>query len=133
MLKALEVSGFKSFAEKTRFEFPAGITVVVGPNGSGKSNIVDAIKWVLGEQSAKSLRGKEMSDVIFKGSGGPSGRRPANAAQATIILENQNRIFEYDADEVHVSRRVYRSGETEYLINNKASRLWRRHRCLQPD
>ncbi len=123
MLKALEVSGFKSFAEKTRFEFPAGITVVVGPNGSGKSNIVDAIKWVLGEQSAKSLRGKDMSDVIFKGSGGPSGRRPANAAQATIILENQNRIFEYDADEVHVSRRVYRSGETEYLINGKASRL----------
>ncbi len=123
MLKALEVSGFKSFAEKTRFEFPAGITVVVGPNGSGKSNIVDAIKWVLGEQSAKSLRGKEMSDVIFKGSGGANGRRPANAAQATIILENQNRIFDYDADEVHVSRRVYRSGETEYLINGDATRL----------
>ena len=123
MLKALEVSGFKSFAEKTRFEFPAGITVVVGPNGSGKSNIVDAIKWVLGEQSAKSLRGKDMSDVIFKGSGGPSGRRAANAAQATIILENQNRVFEYDADEVHVSRRVYRSGETEYLINGKTTRL----------
>lgn len=123
MLKALEVSGFKSFAEKTRFEFPAGITVVVGPNGSGKSNIVDAIKWVLGEQSAKSLRGKEMSDVIFKGTGGPNGRRPANAAQATIVLENQNRVFDYDADEVHVSRRVYRSGETEYLINGEASRL----------
>ena len=123
MLKALELSGFKSFAEKTRFEFPAGITVVVGPNGSGKSNIVDAIKWVLGEQSAKSLRGKDMSDVIFKGSGGPNGRRPANAAQATIVLENENRQFEYDADEVHVSRRVYRSGETEYLINGQASRL----------
>ncbi len=123
MLKALEVSGFKSFAEKTRFEFPAGITVVVGPNGSGKSNIVDAIKWVLGEQSAKSLRGKDMSDVIFKGSGGPSGRRPANAAQATIILENQNRVFDYDADEVHVSRRVFRSGETEYLINGETRRL----------
>ena len=123
MLKALELSGFKSFAEKTRFEFPAGITVVVGPNGSGKSNIVDAIKWVLGEQSAKSLRGKDMSDVIFKGSGGPDGRRPANAAQATIVLENENRQFEFDADEVHVSRRVYRSGETEYLINGQASRL----------
>ena len=123
MLKALELSGFKSFAEKTRFEFPAGITVVVGPNGSGKSNIVDAIKWVLGEQSAKSLRGKEMSDVIFKGSGGPDGRRPANAAQATIVLENENRQFDFDADEVHVSRRVYRSGETEYLINGQTSRL----------
>ena len=123
MLKALELSGFKSFAEKTRFEFPAGITVVVGPNGSGKSNIVDAIKWVLGEQSAKSLRGKDMSDVIFKGSGGPNGRRPANAAQATIVLDNENRQFDYDADEVHVSRRVYRSGETEYLINGQASRL----------
>jgi len=123
MLKALELSGFKSFAEKTRFEFPAGITVVVGPNGSGKSNIVDAIKWVLGEQSAKSLRGKDMSDVIFKGSGGPAGRRPANAAQATIVLENENRQFEFDADEVHVSRRVYRSGETEYLINGQTSRL----------
>ena len=123
MLKALELSGFKSFAEKTRFEFPAGITVVVGPNGSGKSNIVDAIKWVLGEQSAKSLRGKDMSDVIFKGSGGPDGRRPANAAQATIVLDNENRQFDYDADEVHVSRRVYRSGETEYLINGQASRL----------
>ena len=123
MLKALEVSGFKSFAEKTRFEFPAGITVVVGPNGSGKSNIVDAIKWVLGEQSAKSLRGKEMADVIFKGSGGPSGRRPANGAQATIILENQHRVFDFDADEVHVSRRVYRSGENEYLINGETSRL----------
>lgn len=123
MLKALELSGFKSFAEKTRFEFPAGITVVVGPNGSGKSNIVDAIKWVLGEQSAKSLRGKDMSDVIFKGSGGPNGRRPANAAQATIVLENENRQFDFDADEVHVSRRVYRSGETEYLINGQTSRL----------
>jgi len=123
MLKALELSGFKSFAEKTRFEFPAGITVVVGPNGSGKSNIVDAIKWVLGEQSAKSLRGKDMSDVIFKGSGGPDGRRPANAAQATIVLENENRQFDFDADEVHVSRRVYRSGETEYLINGQTSRL----------
>jgi chromosome segregation protein len=123
MLKALELSGFKSFAEKTRFEFPAGITVVVGPNGSGKSNIVDAIKWVLGEQSAKSLRGKDMSDVIFKGSGGPEGRRPANAAQATIVLENENRQFDFDADEVHVSRRVFRSGETEYLINGQTSRL----------
>jgi len=123
MLKALELSGFKSFADKTRFEFPPGITVVVGPNGSGKSNIVDAIKWVLGEQSAKSLRGKEMSDVIFKGSSGSNSRRPANAATATIILDNSDKRFSYDADEVLVSRRVYRSGESEYLINGEAARL----------
>ena len=123
MLKALELSGFKSFADKTRFEFPPGITVVVGPNGSGKSNIVDAIKWVLGEQSAKSLRGKDMSDVIFKGSSGANSRRPSNSATATIVLENSDNRFAYDADEVHVSRRVYRSGESEYLINGETSRL----------
>ena len=123
MLKALELSGFKSFADKTRFEFPAGVTVVVGPNGSGKSNIVDGIKWVLGEQSAKSLRGKDMSDVIFKGSGGSNGRKPANMATATIVLDNVDRRFAFDADEVLVSRRVYRSGESEYLINNEAARL----------
>ena len=123
MLKALELSGFKSFADKTRFEFPPGITVVVGPNGSGKSNIVDAIKWVLGEQSAKSLRGKDMSDVIFKGSSGANARRPANAATATIVLDNVDKRFAYDADEVHVSRRVYRSGESEYLINGESTRL----------
>ena len=123
MLKALELAGFKSFADKTRFEFPAGVTVVVGPNGSGKSNIVDAIKWVLGEQSAKSLRGKDMSDVIFKGSSGSDARRPANSATATIILDNTDRRFAFDQDEVHVSRRVYRSGETEYLINHETSRL----------
>ena len=123
MLKALELSGFKSFADKTRFEFPAGVTVVVGPNGSGKSNIVDGIKWVLGEQSAKSLRGKDMSDVIFKGSGGSNGRRPANMASATIVLDNSDKRFAFDADEVLVTRRVYRSGESEYLINNETSRL----------
>ena len=123
MLKALEISGFKSFADKTRFEFPPGITVIVGPNGSGKSNIVDAIKWVLGEQSAKSLRGKDMSDVIFKGSSGTGARKPANAATAMLILDNADRRFPYDADEVHVGRRVYRSGETEYLINGENSRL----------
>ena len=85
MLKALELHGFKSFADRARFEFPAGITVVVGPNGSGKSNIVDGIKWVLGEQSAKSLRGKEMADVIFKGSGA-TGRKPMNTAEATLVF-----------------------------------------------
>ncbi|MCP4194234.1 MAG: chromosome segregation protein SMC [Planctomycetaceae bacterium] len=124
MLKALELCGFKSFADKTRFEFPEGITVVVGPNGSGKSNIVDAIKWVLGEQSAKSLRGKEMADVIFKGSGGASAtRRPANTAEATIFFENADRLLPIDTDEVLITRRVYRSGEAEYLINGNPCRL----------
>jgi chromosome segregation protein len=85
MLKALDIVGFKSFADRTRFEFPPGITVVVGPNGSGKSNIVDSIKWVLGEQSVKSLRGREMADVIFNGSGG---RRALNAAEITLTLDN---------------------------------------------
>jgi chromosome segregation protein len=122
MLKALELHGFKSFADKTRFEFPPGITVVVGPNGSGKSNVVDAIKWVLGEQSAKSLRGKEMSDVIFKGSG-TSGRKPMNTAEATLVFDNADRRLPVDAPEVHITRRVYRSGEGEYLINRQPARL----------
>jgi len=122
MLNALELYGFKSFAERTRFEFPPGITVIVGPNGSGKSNIVDAIKWVLGEQSAKSLRGKEMADVIFKGSGS-GGRRPANTAEATIIFDNSSGQLAVDAQEMRVTRRVYRSGEGEYLINGQACRL----------
>jgi chromosome segregation protein len=123
MLKALELVGFKSFADKTRFEFPAGITVVVGPNGSGKSNVVDAIKWVLGEQSAKSLRGKDMSDVIFKGAGGTGGRKPMNTAEATIVIDNSDARIPVDAPEVHVTRRVYRSGEGEYLINRQPCRL----------
>ena len=120
MLKALELAGFKSFADRTRFDFPDGITVVVGPNGSGKSNIVDAMKWVLGSQSAKSLRGKEMSDVIFKGS---QTRPAAGAAEATIIFDNVDGNLPVDAPEVHVTRRVYRSGESEYLINQQAVRL----------
>ena len=120
MLKALELAGFKSFADRTRFDFPDGITVVVGPNGSGKSNIVDAIKWVLGSQSAKALRGKEMADVIFKGS---QTRSPSGAAEATIIFDNADGALPIDAPEVHVTRRVYRSGEGEYLINSQAVRL----------
>src|SRR6185295_4868742 len=120
MLKALELFGFKSFADKTRFEFPAGITVVVGPNGSGKSNIVDAIKWVLGEQSAKTLRGKEMADVIFNGS---SSRRPLNSAETTLTFDNSRGLLAVDSPEVHVTRRVYRSGEGEYLINRQPCRL----------
>lgn len=120
MLKALELVGFKSFAEKTRFEFPKGITVVVGPNGSGKSNIVDAVKWVLGEQSVKSLRGKEMADVIFNGSGA---RRAMNCAEAMLTFDNDDGRLPIDTKEVHVGRRVYRSGEGEYLINGQPCRL----------
>ncbi|MBI3839309.1 MAG: chromosome segregation protein SMC [Planctomycetia bacterium] len=120
MLKALELVGFKSFADKTRLEFPRGITVVVGPNGSGKSNIVDAIKWVLGEQSVKSLRCKEMADVIFNGS---ATRRALNAAETTLTIDNSPRVLAIDAAEVHITRRVYRSGEGEYLINRQPCRL----------
>ncbi len=120
MLKALELAGFKSFADKTRFEFPPGITVVVGPNGSGKSNIVDAVKWVLGEQSVKSLRGREMADVIFNGSGA---RRPMNAAEITLTFNNSGGLLAVDSPEVHITRRVYRSGESEYLINRQPARL----------
>jgi chromosome segregation protein len=120
MLKALELSGFKSFADRTRFEFPQGISVVVGPNGSGKSNVVDAVKWVLGSQSAKSLRGKEMTDVIFNGC--PS-RGPLGTGEATLTLDNSAGRLPIDAKEVHVTRRVYRSGEGEYLINRQPCRL----------
>ena len=122
MLKALELVGFKSFADRTRFDFPDGITVVVGPNGSGKSNVVDAVKWVLGAQSAKALRGADMADVIFKGSA-EGGRKPANSAEVVLILDNTTRIFGHDADEVQVSRRVFRSGEGEYGINGQPCRL----------
>lgn len=122
MLKALELVGFKSFADRTRFDFPDGITVVVGPNGSGKSNVVDAVKWVLGAQSAKALRGAEMTDVIFKGSA-EGGRKPANSAEVILVLDNRTRILTYDEDEVQVSRRVYRSGEGEYAINGRPCRL----------
>jgi len=120
MLKALELVGFKSFADRTRFEFSPGITVVVGPNGSGKSNVVDAIKWVLGEQSVKSLRGREMADVIFNGSGT---RRATNTAEITLTFDNSDRLLEIDTPEVHITRRVYRSGEGEYLINRQPCRL----------
>jgi chromosome segregation protein len=120
MLSALELNGFKSFADRTRLEFPTGITVVVGPNGSGKSNVVDAMKWVLGSQSVKSLRGKEMTDVIFSGS---RSRRQANAAEASLIFDNSAGQLDHDAKEIQVTRRVYRSGESEYLINRQPCRL----------
>ncbi len=120
MLKTLQLCGFKSFADRTEFHFAQGITGVVGPNGSGKSNIVDAVKWVLGEQSAKSLRGGEMTDVIFNGS---ASRRSLGMAEVTMIFDNASRSLATDAAEVQITRRVYRSGEGEYLINGEVCRL----------
>jgi chromosome segregation protein len=120
MLKRLELIGFKSFADKTRFDFAPGITAVVGPNGSGKSNIVDAVKWVLGEQSAKSLRGGEMADVIFNGS---TTRKSLGLAEVTMAFDNSRRQLNFDGDEVQVTRRVYRDGQGEYLINGVIARL----------
>src|SRR5437016_7315207 len=120
MLKRLELVGFKSFADKTEFSFANGITAIVGPNGSGKSNIVDAVRWTLGEQSAKSLRGGEMADVIFNGS---STRRSLGMAEVTLVFDNTKRFLTVDADEVQFTRRVYRDGQGEYLINQQLSRL----------
>src|SRR5437899_9353903 len=120
MLKRLELVGFKSFADKTAFDFGDGITAIVGPNGSGKSNIVDAVKWILGEQSAKSLRGGEMADVIFNGS---STRKSLGLAEVTMTFDNTKRALQFDGDEVQITRRVYRDGQGEYLINGQLSRL----------
>ena len=120
MLKCLELLGFKSFAEKTAFTFGAGITAIVGPNGSGKSNIVDAIRWIMGEQSAKSLRGGEMTDVIFNGS---STRKSLGLAEVTLVLDNRQRRLRFESDEVQITRRVYRDGQGEYFINKQPSRL----------
>src|ERR1700721_2114346 len=114
MLKRLELVGFKSFADKTQFNFPAGITAVVGPNGSGKSNIVDAVRWILGEQSAKSLRGGEMADVIFNGS---TSRRSFGMAEVTMTFDNAGGQLATEAAEVQITRRVYRDGQGEYLVN----------------
>ena len=121
ILKALEMQGFKSFADKTVFEFEKGITAVVGPNGSGKSNISDAVRWVLGEQSSKSLRGSKMEDVIFSGTGV---RRPLGFAEVTLKLDNRDgSIKKYNTETVSVTRRYYRSGDSEYAINGETVRL----------
>jgi chromosome segregation protein len=120
MLKSLEIFGFKSFADRIRFDFAPGTTGVVGPNGSGKSNVVDSIKWILGDQSAKSLRGKEMTDVIFNGA---SGRKPSAFAEATLTFDNSTGFLPVETAEVQIGRRISRSGEGEYLINRAPARL----------
>ena len=119
-LKSLELQGFKSFPDKTLIRFGDDITAIVGPNGSGKSNISDAILWVLGEQSSKTLRGAKMEDVIF---GGTQKRSAVGFAEATLTLDNSDRALAYDADEVMVTRRYYRSGDGEYYINKQSARL----------
>src|SRR5438270_4985993 len=123
-LKKLILQGFKSFADRTEFVFDTPITGIVGPNGCGKSNVVDAFKWVLGEQSAKSLRGEAMLDVIFNGSGG---RKPAGLAEVVLVFENPKRIdgsrtLNLEMDEVAVGRRLFRDGSSEYQLNNATTR-----------
>ena len=120
-LKRIELHGFKSFADKVNVEFQPGITGIVGPNGCGKSNISDAVRWVLGEQSVKSLRGANMSDVIFAGS---EDRRAQNLAEVTLVFDNSDRFMKYDYNEVEITRRLYRmNNEAEYLINKQSCRL----------
>ena len=119
-LKTLEISGFKSFGKKATLVFDAPITAIVGPNGSGKSNVAEAFRWVLGEQSLKSLRGKRGEDLIFSG---PQAGGALNRASVAVIFDNADRRFELDFDEVKISREVFRDGTNEYSINGSAVRL----------
>ena len=119
-LKRIVMSGFKSFADRVEFDFPPGVTCIVGPNGCGKSNVVDAFKWVLGEQSARSLRGRQMLDMIFNGS---TGRKAAGFAQVDLVFDNTDKTLPIERDEVTVTRKLFRSGESEYLISREPARL----------
>jgi len=119
-LKSLELFGFKSFADRTRIEFSDGITALLGPNGCGKSNVVDAIKWVLGEQASKAMRADKMEDVIFNGT---ESRKPLNVAEVTLTIANEAGLLNLDMSEISIKRRLYRSGESEYYINNAPIKL----------
>src|SRR6185437_8223716 len=119
-LKALRLFGFKTFAEPTTVEFESGITAVVGPNGSGKSNLVDAIRWVLGEQSTRSLRSQRLEDVIFAGN---TTRKPLGMAEVSLTFDNADHQLPLDFSEVQITRRAYRAGESEYFINRNSVRL----------
>ncbi|MBS7176492.1 MAG: AAA family ATPase [Clostridiales bacterium] len=120
VLKSLEIQGFKSFPDKTKIQFGQGLTAVVGPNGSGKSNISDAVRWVMGEQSTKNLRGSKMEDVIFTGT---KARRSQGFAEVSLVIDNSDKTLEIDSDEVVITRKYYRSGESEYMINRTNVRL----------
>ncbi len=120
VLKRLHLNGFKSFCDKTVLDLEPGMTVIVGPNGCGKSNIVDAVRWVLGEQSVRSLRGMRFEDMVFNGT---EDRPPLGYAEVTLTLDNRWKVLPLDYDEVAVTRRTFRSGETEYLINKTKCRL----------
>ena len=120
LLKSLELHGFKTFPDRIKLTFDKGITSIVGPNGSGKSNISDAIRWVLGEQSAKTLRCSKMEDVVFNGT---DKRKRQGYAEVTLNIDNKDRALDFNGDDIAVTRRYYRSGESEYLINKAAVRL----------
>ena len=119
-LKRIEISGFKSFANRTIIDFEKNVTAIVGPNGSGKSNITEAIRWVLGEQSAKSLRGGKMPDIIFAGS---DAKKALNLAEVTMVLDNSDHYLPVDYAEVSVKRRLFRNGDSEFYLNNQSCRL----------
>ena len=119
-LKSLEIQGFKSFPDKTLLQFGSDCTAIVGPNGSGKSNISDAISWVLGEQSTRALRGAKMEDVIF---GGTAKRPAVGYAEATLVLDNSDASLRIETPEVMITRRYFRSGESEYYINKQLARI----------
>ena len=118
--KQIEMTGFKSFADTTKINFDGGITAIVGPNGCGKSNVADAIRWVLGEQRKKELRGDSMQDVIFAGT---EKRKKLSYCEVSILFDNTNKWFNVDYDEVLITRKLYRSGESEYYLNKKLCRL----------
>ena len=120
LIKSVDIQGFKSFADRTKLNFSKGLTAVVGPNGSGKSNVSDAVRWVLGEQSTKQLRGQSMEDVIFSGT---DKRKGHGFCEVTINFDNKDRALSFDNDTVSVTRRYYRSHESEYLINGNFVRL----------